>query len=230
MPVVGLVPGGPLMAVSLEWPAARVPERLALFRRHPDSFSPRFEARGNVYLAYAKQMRRFLRAHPVAPERLGEWQRIGFARQYGRAAGLELEQGRRAKAAAYRLRARALEGSLAVLGTCAGMIAVAKAGDDQVRRTGTELLGLVDMEVDRNAFGRQRESFEADLPVEGFERPLHAVFIRAPAARRVYGGARALATYAGRVVFVGQGAVLATAFHPELTDDTRVHAMLLDRA
>lgn len=128
------------------------------------------------------------------------------------------------------LRDRAERGSIAVLGTCAGMIAVAKGGDEQVEKTGTELLGLMDIDVDRNAFGRQRESFEADLAVTGFDRPLHAVFIRAPAARRVYGQARVLATYAERAVFVEQGPLLATAFHPELTRDTRVHAMLLDRA
>jgi 5'-phosphate synthase pdxT subunit len=128
------------------------------------------------------------------------------------------------------LKARAQEGSIAILGTCAGMIALAKTGDDQVERTRTELLGLVDMDVDRNAFGRQRESFEADLDVRGFDRPLHAVFIRAPAARRVYGRASALATLQGRVVFVEQGNLLATAFHPELTHDARVHAMLLTRA
>lgn len=128
------------------------------------------------------------------------------------------------------LKRRAEEGSIAVLGTCAGMIAVAKGGDDQVRRTGTELLELMDMDVDRNAFGRQRESFEADLAVVSFDRPLHAVFIRAPAARRVYGRARTIATFDGRPVFVEQGPLLATAFHPELTPDTRVHALLLERA
>lgn len=128
------------------------------------------------------------------------------------------------------LKARAEEGSLAVLGTCAGMIALAKGGDDQVRRTGTDLLELMDMDVDRNAFGRQRESFEAELAVEAFDRPLHAVFIRAPAARRVYGRARQLATFAGRGVFVAQGALMATAFHPELTQDPRVHTMLLSLA
>ncbi len=128
------------------------------------------------------------------------------------------------------LRERALQGSLAVLGTCAGMIALAKGGDDQVRRTGTELLGLMDMDVDRNAFGRQRESFEADLSVEGFDRALHAVFIRAPAARRVFGAAHTLAEHAGRPVFVIQGPLMATAFHPEHTQDTRVHAMLLGLA
>ncbi len=128
------------------------------------------------------------------------------------------------------LRDRAQEGSLAVLGTCAGMVALARGGDDQVRRTGTELLALMDMDVDRNAFGRQRESFEADLTVESFDHALHAVFIRAPAARRVYGAARTVAELAGRGVFVVQGALLATAFHPELTPDTRVHGMLLSLA
>jgi 5'-phosphate synthase pdxT subunit len=128
------------------------------------------------------------------------------------------------------LKARAQEGSLAVLGTCAGMIAMARGGDEQVARTGTQLLELMDMDVDRNAFGRQRESFEADIAVDAFDAPLHAVFIRAPAARRVFGRAKPLAQLEGRFVFVEQGALLATAFHPELTRDTRVHAMLLERA
>jgi 5'-phosphate synthase pdxT subunit len=125
---------------------------------------------------------------------------------------------------------RAQEGSLAVLGTCAGMVLVAKGGDSQVEKTKTTLLELIDIEVDRNAFGRQRESFEAELAVEGWTEPLHAVFIRAPAARRAYGRARLLARIGEHGVFVAQGNVLATAFHPELTRDTRVHEMLIGLA
>lgn len=128
------------------------------------------------------------------------------------------------------LRKRAQEGSLALLGTCAGMVVLARGGDEQVSRTRTDLLELMDIEVDRNAFGRQRESFEAQLTVEGFDRPLAAVFIRAPAVRRAYGRARLLARLGEFGVFAEQGPFLATAFHPELTSDTRVHEMLLERA
>lgn len=125
---------------------------------------------------------------------------------------------------------RAEEGSLALLGTCAGMIVIAKGGDEQVARTKTDLLGLMDIDVDRNAFGRQRESFETELAVDGFPTPLHAVFIRAPAIRRAYGRAKLLARVGEHGVFASQGNLLATAFHPELTPDTRVHEMLLDLA
>lgn len=128
------------------------------------------------------------------------------------------------------VRRRAEEGSLALLGTCAGMVVMARGGDEQVARTHTDLLSLMDVDVDRNAFGRQRESFEAEVSVEGFDKPLHAVFIRAPAVRRAYGRAKLLAKVGEFGVFASQGHLLATAFHPELTADTRVHEMLLDRA
>jgi len=129
-----------------------------------------------------------------------------------------------------RVRHRAAEG-MPVLGTCAGMIVMCKHGDDEVERTSTRLLGLLDAEVDRNAFGRQRESFEADLSVEGIGGPpLHAVFIRAPAIVRTWGACRPLASLEGHVVMARQGDLLAASFHPELTPDTRVHRMLLERA
>lgn len=106
-----------------------------------------------------------------------------------------------------------------IWGTCAGMILLAKeiAGSDQWR------LGLMDIEVRRNAFGRQVESFETDLvvPVIG-ETPVRAVFIRAPYVERVWGEAEVLAEFGGKIVMARQGTLLATAFHPELTDDGRV--------
>lgn len=128
------------------------------------------------------------------------------------------------------VRKRASEGSLALLGTCAGMIVMAKGGDEQVAKTRTGLLSLMDIDVDRNAFGRQRQSFEAELAVEGYPTPYHAVFIRAPAVRRAYGRARLLATLDGHGVFAVQDNLIATAFHPELTKDTRVHELLLGLA
>ncbi|PSQ56489.1 pyridoxal 5'-phosphate synthase glutaminase subunit PdxT [Halobacteriales archaeon SW_8_68_21] len=106
-----------------------------------------------------------------------------------------------------------------VLATCAGLIVCSTdAKDDRV-----EPLGLVDVSVDRNAFGRQKDSFEAKVPVAGLDDPFHAVFIRAPAIDEVGDGVETLATVDGRPVAVRDGPIVATAFHPELTDDPRVH-------
>jgi 5'-phosphate synthase pdxT subunit len=107
-----------------------------------------------------------------------------------------------------------------VLATCAGLIvASADARDDRV-----DPLGLLDVTVDRNAFGRQKDSFEARLPVAGLDDPFHAVFIRAPAIADA-GDAEVLAEWDGRPVAVRQGPVVGTAFHPELTADTRLHRL-----
>ncbi|MFB6303792.1 MAG: pyridoxal 5'-phosphate synthase glutaminase subunit PdxT [Haloferacaceae archaeon] len=113
-----------------------------------------------------------------------------------------------------------------VLATCAGLIVAARdAGDDRV-----ETLGLVDAAVDRNAFGRQKDSFEAPLDVAGLDDPFHAVFIRAPRVSDV-GEAEVLATWEGDPVAVRDGPVVGTAFHPELTGDPRLHRLaLFDRA
>jgi len=115
-----------------------------------------------------------------------------------------------------------------ILGTCAGLIILAKRGDEQVVRTKQPLLGLMDIGVIRNAFGRQRESFETDLeiPVLGKE-PLKAVFIRAPAVEEVWGDVQILAKFQGKIVGVKQGNLIAVAFHPELTPDTRLHEYFL---
>ncbi len=126
------------------------------------------------------------------------------------------------------LRRRASEG-LPVLGTCAGMIVMCQQGDREVERTDTQLLGLLSARVDRNAFGRQRESFESDLEIEGMGGdPFHAVFIRAPAVVQTWGDCKPLARLGDKVVMVRQKNLLAASFHPELTDDLRVHRMLLD--
>jgi 5'-phosphate synthase pdxT subunit len=106
-----------------------------------------------------------------------------------------------------------------VLATCAGLIVCSRdAKDDRV-----DALGLVDVSVDRNAFGRQKDSFEAQVPVDGLDDPFHAVFIRAPLIDVVGDGVETLATVDGRPVAVRDGPVVATAFHPELTDDSRIH-------
>jgi 5'-phosphate synthase pdxT subunit len=91
------------------------------------------------------------------------------------------------------------------------------------------ILGLMDIQVNRNAFGRQVDSFEVDLPVSELgDAPFHAVFIRAPVVTSAGGGVQVLARLEdGRIVAVQEGHLLATAFHPELTDDTRFHAYFL---
>ena len=125
-----------------------------------------------------------------------------------------------------------IESGMPTLGTCAGMIFLAAA----VTEGDQPQLGVLDVVVERNAFGRQVDSFEADLPVTGFDDPIHAVFIRAPWIRKVGGEVMVLATVVDptggvtRPVFVQQGHILATSFHPELTGDTRIHQMLIDLA
>jgi pyridoxal 5'-phosphate synthase pdxT subunit len=102
-----------------------------------------------------------------------------------------------------------------ILGTCAGMIVLDR-----------EHLGLVDVEVDRNAYGRQVASFEADLALAGDDTPLRGVFIRAPRVRAT-GDVEVLAEHEGEPVLVRDGRVLVASFHPELTEDTRVHELFL---
>lgn len=117
-------------------------------------------------------------------------------------------------------------GGAPLYGTCAGMILLA----DRIIDGDEPVLRLLDISVQRNAYGRQLDSFEADLavPVLGGE-PVHAVFIRAPVVSELGAGVEVLARDPdGRPVAVRQGKVLATAFHPELTGDRRLHALLLE--
>ncbi len=115
-----------------------------------------------------------------------------------------------------------------VLGTCTGLIVLAKRGDELVMRTGQPLLELMDIAVIRNAFGRQRESFEVDLKIPSLgEKPFRCVFIRAPAVKEVWGDAEVIAEFQGKIVGVRQRNMLAVAFHPELTTDTRLHEYFL---
>jgi len=120
---------------------------------------------------------------------------------------------------AQELKAAARSG-VPILATCAGLVLVSREieGDAKVRP-----LGLMDIKVDRNAFGPQRESFEADLQVEGFERPYRAVFIRAPAIVDVGNKVQVLARIGEVIVGARQDNLLALAFHPELTEDMRFH-------
>jgi 5'-phosphate synthase pdxT subunit len=108
-----------------------------------------------------------------------------------------------------------------VLATCAGLIVAARdAKDERVSN-----LDLIDVTVDRNAFGRQKDSFEASIDVSGLAEPFPAVFIRAPLIDETGAGVEALATVRGKPVVVRQGPVVGTSFHPELTDDSRIHGL-----
>lgn len=114
------------------------------------------------------------------------------------------------------------EAGMPMLGTCAGMIVMAK------RVIGLEpLLGLVDITVRRNAYGRQVDSFESDLRVDGVDHPIRAVFIRAPIVEEVGPGVRVLAEHEGRPVVVEQGCLVVASFHPELVGETRLHEYVL---
>lgn len=119
---------------------------------------------------------------------------------------------------------------LPIYGTCAGLILLAKEGDPQVSATGQKLLGLMDMQVSRNAFGRQRESFEARLGIAGIAESFPCMFIRAPAITKVWGGCRPLARFGDFIVSAEEGNLLATSFHPELSGDARVHEYFLSKA
>jgi 5'-phosphate synthase pdxT subunit len=120
-----------------------------------------------------------------------------------------------------------LEDGMPALGTCAGMILLASEVLDG--RPDQRSLGAVDIAVRRNAFGRQRDSFEVDLDVDDLAGgPFHAVFIRAPAVERVGPEVEVLATVADRPVLCRQGAVTVCSFHPELGDDLRLHQRFLE--
>lgn len=124
--------------------------------------------------------------------------------------------------------AERLAAGMPVLATCAGMILLARRILDG--RPDQWSYGAVDIDVQRNAYGRQRESFETDLVVKGFDRPFHAVFIRAPGVVRCGPGVEVLAELDGSPVLVRQGAVVASSFHPELTTDGRIHELFLETA
>jgi 5'-phosphate synthase pdxT subunit len=121
------------------------------------------------------------------------------------------------------IRERAADG-MPVLGTCAGMIVMAKEVGG-----GEPLLSLMDVRVARNAYGRQVDSFEAEVPLRGEDQPVRAVFIRAPVVERLGEGVEVLAELEGRPVVVEEGRLLAAAFHPELAGDPRLHRRLLEK-
>lgn len=113
-------------------------------------------------------------------------------------------------------------------GTCAGMILLADRILDGA--AGQETIGGLDVTVRRNAFGRQVDSFEAELDLKGLDQPVHAVFIRAPWVEEVGPTVEVLAEAEGHPVAVRQGHLLATSFHPEVADDGRIHRLFLEMA
>lgn len=126
------------------------------------------------------------------------------------------------------LRARLADG-MPAYGSCAGMILLAREIVDAgaAGREATPLNGI-DMSVRRNAFGRQVDSFEGDIPFEGLDSPVHAVFIRAPWVERIGDDVEVLGRADAHIVAVRQGRMLATSFHPEVTGDRRVHKLFVD--
>lgn len=120
------------------------------------------------------------------------------------------------------LQVRAKEG-LPIWGTCMGMILMASKVEDRDQYS----LNLLDITVRRNAFGAQVHSFEDEVQVDGLDGGVMGVFIRAPIVTEIRGEAKSIASYDGKVVAVRQGNLLGTSFHPELTDDTRLHRWFL---
>lgn len=110
-----------------------------------------------------------------------------------------------------------------IWGTCMGMILLAKEVEDREQYR----LGLMDISVKRNAFGAQIHSFEDTVSVKGLDVPVLGVFIRAPIVSKTWGKCEVIATYEDKIVGVRQGKLLGTAFHPEMTDDTRMHSWFL---
>ena len=121
---------------------------------------------------------------------------------------------------------RLRQDSLYIMGTCAGCVLLAKeivGNKDDVK-----LLHAMDMQVERNAFGRQKESFEKSIRIKGFSEPYNAIFIRAPAIKKVWGKCEILAEIDKKIIAARQDKFLALSFHPELTNDFRIHEYFLE--
>jgi 5'-phosphate synthase pdxT subunit len=116
---------------------------------------------------------------------------------------------------------------MAVWGTCAGAILLARTVLDAL--PGQRSLGLLDIAIRRNAYGRQVDSFEAPLDIAGLDEPYTGVFIRAPWIEGVGDGVEVLARHDGRIVAVREGTLMATTFHPELTGDPRIHRLFVEK-
>ena len=171
------------------------------------------------------------REHAAMLERLGA--RVVEVRKPGQLEGLHglVIPGGESTAIGRLVRLYGLESAIRrfaapVLGTCAGLILLARKAVDGV--PGQPLLDRIDVAVRRNGYGRQVASFEADLEIEGEGEPLRGVFIRAPRVEAVGPDVEVLAEHEGEPVLLRQGRILVAAFHPELTEDTRVHERFLE--
>ena len=118
-----------------------------------------------------------------------------------------------------------IENGMPVLGICAGMIMLSKTADDRiVGKTDQPLLDILDIKLERNSFGRQKESFEADVSMDSIDIPkFNGVFIRAPSVSDVGSDVEVLSKFNQKIVAIRKGNVIGTSFHPELTDDTSLH-------
>ena len=123
-----------------------------------------------------------------------------------------------------------IENGMPTLGICAGMIMLSKTADDRVMgKTDQPLLNILDIKLQRNSFGRQRESFEADISMDSIDIPkFNGVFIRAPSVSDVGSDVEVLSKFNDRIVAVKKGNVIGTSFHPELTEDTALHKYFLN--
>ena len=122
---------------------------------------------------------------------------------------------------------KAAHAGIPIMGTCAGLVLLAKLGDEQVEKTKQNLLGLMDTRICRNAFGRQRESFEALVEFKGLDSPFNAIFIRAPCITEAGKDVEILSKHNGIIVAARQKNIIALAFHPELAGDLRIHHYFL---
>ncbi len=116
---------------------------------------------------------------------------------------------------------------LFVMGTCAGCVVLSKEIDDTTKEV--KLLELMNIKTQRNYFGRQRESFEKNIKIKGFNKPFNAIFIRAPIIEKVWGGCEVLSKIDEKIVMARQENMLALSFHPELTSDLRIHKYFLEK-
>ena len=123
-----------------------------------------------------------------------------------------------------------IEGGMPVLGICAGMILLAKTANDRVMgKTGQPLLDLVEIKLERNSFGRQKESFEAEISMDSIKIPkFNGVFIRAPSVSEISSEVEVLAKFNEKIVAIKKGNIIGTAFHPELTSDISLHKFFVN--
>ena len=124
------------------------------------------------------------------------------------------------------IKKRVKNDNLPIMGTCAGCVILAKKINDD--NHDVKLLGLMDIEVTRNAFGRQKESFEQTIQIQGFKELYNAVFIRAPVIEKTKNNCKILSKIDNKIIMARQDNILALSFHPELTDDLRIHQYFLN--